>query len=564
MTVVPMPVQARNLCARLALIAVTASFVTLAPARDASAHAVLQHTEPLQNASVIAAPDRVDLKFNEPVEASFGAVRVYDRRGSRVDRDQVSSPGGDSSSIAIGLRDGLPRGTYTTTYRVVSADGHPVSGGFSFAVGEQVALARGTPDVADLLARTSAGPVVEGVYGAGRGLHYAALLLLVGAIFFRMLVWPAATERRWPRRLLLGGALLGMVAATVNVALQGAIGAGVSLGGAFGADIIRGSLETRNGEAWAVRALAWVVVVGLCLLPGRPSRRRMALLTLPIAVIVASLPLSGHADTQSPQAVLIPSDLVHVLAGGAWLGGLIMLLTAFWPGRGQDLAEGSAHATARFSRIALPAIAALVLAGTVQAWFYLDSVGAFFTSTYGWALLAKIGLVAGVVALGSISRRHTAGLSGALPQTPMTLRRAMRAEVVLALFVLAGTATLVRAAPPAAVNAGPVIRELNLGALRLQMDIEPGTVGPNDYHLYLFDRKTGAQIDRVEEMTVRVTQPDEGIGPITIPIPREGPAHYELRGSALSATGTWTAEVVARVSEFEELTATTEFKVRKG
>ena len=101
------------------------------------------------------------------------------------------------------------------------------------------------------------------------------------------------------------------------------------------------------------------------------------------------------------------------------------------------------------------------------------------------------------------------------------------------MLVLAATATLVRAAPPATIDDGPVVRELDLGPMRLQMDIEPATVGPNDYHLYLFDRRTGAQIDRVEELTVKLVQRDKGIGPITLDIPRKGPAHYELRNSTL-------------------------------
>ena len=138
----------------------------------------------------------------------------------------------------------------------------------------------------------------------------------------------------------------------------------------------------------------------------------------------------------------------------------------------------------------------------------------------------------------------------------------MRAEVVLAVLVLAATATLVRAAPPATIDNGPVVRELDLGPMRLQMDIEPATVGPNDYHLYLFDRRTGAQIDRVEELTVRLVQRDKDIGPITIDIPRKGPAHYELRNSTLGVRGTWSATITARVSEFDEYAAKTEFEVK--
>ncbi len=170
---------------------------------------------------------------------------------------------------------------------------------------------------------------------------------------------------------------------------------------------------------------------------------------------------------------------------------------------------------------------------------------------------------AALVALAAGNRRRTARLaaSGA-GLAGRTLRRAMRGELALAVVVLAATATLVRAAPPATIAAGPVVRELDLGPLRLQMDLEPGSVGPTDYHLYLFDRRTGAQVDRVEELRVELVQRDADIGPITLDVPRKGPAHYELRDAMIGVDGRWEATVTARVSEFDEFSATTEFEVR--
>jgi copper transport protein len=154
-------------------------------------------------------------------------------------------------------------------------------------------------------------------------------------------------------------------------------------------------------------------------------------------------------------------------------------------------------------------------------------------------------------------------LSDGHSATASALKRSMLAEVGVAVLVLAATATLVRAAPPATIAAGPVIRELDLGPMRLQLDIEPATVGPNDYHLYLFDRRTGAQVDRVEQLTIRLRQRERGIGPITLDIPRKGPAHYELRNSALGVPGEWEATVTARVSDFDAHFARMRFEVRR-
>ena len=73
--------------------------------------------------------------------------------------------------------------------------------------------------------------------------------------------------------------------------------------------------------------------------------------------------------------------------------------------------------------------------------------------------------------------------------------------------------------------------------------------------------ETGEQIDRVKQITLRLTQPDRGIGPITLDVPYKSPAHYELLGPALGVPGTWDVDVDLRVSKFEVLTAETEIEV---
>jgi copper transport protein len=557
----------RSACGRLASAgrppAVLAlALLALAPA-SAGAHAVLTHSTPHRGSTVNAPPRQVVFDFNEPVEASFGSVRVFDSDGRRVDQGEVAYPYGHQRSVGVGLRPGLGRGLYTATYRVVSADGHPVSGGFSFGVGVAgIANGGNAPSVADLLEDTDAGPGVEIPYGVVRGLHYAALLLMVGAIGFWGLVWRGLSAERWPGGLLLGAATLGLVSAAAGVSLQGALGAGVGLGHGFDSTVLHASLDTRTGLAWAVRAGAWLVLIAALFSTRAPGGRRALLASVPVLVLVLSMPYGGHARTQSPAWVLMPADAVHVTAAGAWLGGLVLLLAAFWP-RGGEAARGAAEATRRFSRMALPAVALLLGAGLVQAWFFLGSPGELFDgSAYSLSLLAKMALLAEIVALASGNRRRTAGLAGD-GAVPGALRRAMRFEVGLAVLVLAATAVLVREQPPESLASGPATRELDLGPMRLEMVVEPPKVGPNDFHLYFFDRRSGAQVDRVKELTVRVEQHDKGVGPLTLRVPRKGPAHYELLDQALGVPGTWDVTVDARVSEFDSYTAHTRIHVSK-
>jgi methionine-rich copper-binding protein CopC len=101
----------------------------------ALAHAQLVEAEPSADEALAEGPDRVRLRFNEPVDAAFDPLNVYDSRGERVDEDDARADPEDARAVEAGLEEGLPEGTYTVEYRVTSIDGHVVEGTYDFAVG---------------------------------------------------------------------------------------------------------------------------------------------------------------------------------------------------------------------------------------------------------------------------------------------------------------------------------------------------------------------------------------------------------------------------------------------
>jgi copper transport protein len=101
----------------------------------AGAHAQLLGTSPASGATVRTQPREVIFKFNQDVGGTLGAVRVYDAQGDEVDDLDVSHPEGQEHWMGVGLKPGLPDGTYTATYRVISADTHIVYGGLVFSIG---------------------------------------------------------------------------------------------------------------------------------------------------------------------------------------------------------------------------------------------------------------------------------------------------------------------------------------------------------------------------------------------------------------------------------------------
>ena len=582
-------------------LALLCALALLLPAA-ASAHAQLEETSPPQGAVVKHQPGAVVFRFDEPVEGNFGAVRVYDASGKRVDEGDAFHPNGEGPRIGVHLEPGLPDGSYTATYRVVSADGHIVSSGFVFSIGKAGRAPSET--VAQLTAGSGSGTVTEIAFGLARGLQYAAIALGVGALAFLLLAFLPAlaalgdenrralrtssmsghakstqrTEEAFLRRLrtaLLVAAGVGAVSAAAGVVLEGAEAAGVSGFEALKETIVRETLETKFGTVWGLTALAWLVfglLVALLLRRGRRPRAPLAaLLLLPLVLPVLEPSLAGHGSTQSPVALNFPVNVVHVAAMAIWLGGLASLLfilpaatrTLEPPDRSRLLAG----ALSRFSALALWAVAAILLTGLVQAYVYVRHPADLLSTGYGRAVLAKFLLLMAVIALAAFNRRRSVpnlrriAAAGAAPgHDGLLLRRALRGELALLVVVLGVTAALASYAPPVSAQAGPFSTETTLGPTLLEMSVEPARVGANELHLYLFDATSGAPYGRVKELTVSASLLEKSIS-LPLEPQRAGPGHYVIPSALLSSAGDWKIDVTVRVSAFDEFSKSIEVPV---
>jgi len=202
--------------------------------------------------------------------------------------------------------------------------------------------------------------------------------------------------------------------------------------------------ETSFGRVWMLR-FALAVALGAILLA---SRRRAALDWAGAALaagLLASLAWAGHAAAErgGDRLVHLSADAVHLLAAGAWLGALLPLAHALARAPALELAE---RATRRFSVTGIACVGALVLTGTVNAWYTVGSVPALFGTDYGRLLLAKLALFAAMIALAAANRlRWTPRLRAAGESAPLALRRLGRnaiAETSLGLAVLGIVAVL--------------------------------------------------------------------------------------------------------------------------
>src|SRR5271154_5231604 len=137
------------------LVLALACAISLASPPAALAHAQLLLTSPAAGSTVAHEPPEVIFEFNQNVGGTLGAVRVYDAQGEEVDNLDVSHPGGDEHWMGVGLETGLPDGTYTATYRVISANTHIVYGGLVFSIGHPGATPKYT--VPGLIERNKSG-----------------------------------------------------------------------------------------------------------------------------------------------------------------------------------------------------------------------------------------------------------------------------------------------------------------------------------------------------------------------------------------------------------------------
>jgi copper transport protein len=597
--------------ARVVSAAAVAAAAALTTAAPALAHATLQETEPARGTTVKVQPQAIVFHFSERVEMNFSAVHVYDATGKIVDDGRAVHPGGASSDVSIGLKQKVPRGTYTATYRVISADGHPVSGGFVFSIGKAGAAPAKT--VAELAGGSDVGSGTTIAFGVARAVQYGAIAIAIGALAFLLLPWAgglrsvagaapewqAASEAFLTRSRLpfLVAVVAGIVSGVAGIVLQGQTAVGGSVLDAMDLSVVQGVLETHFGLIWGLRVLVWLGVAGTLVLvyrrealpamrpatlsaaalaPSRGfgSRPQLAVLIALLGFLGISPALAGHANAQDPTAILLPSTSAHVIAMSVWIGGLVMLLFVLPSATRQlvlpDRSRLLAAVLSRFSTMAGACVAVVLLTGIIQSFVYVRNVDNLLHTEYGQILLAKILLFVGLMALGgynrqfSVPRLNKIAAGGETPgRAGVLLRRALRGEVLLVALVLGVTGALAGFAPATAaeVTSGPFAKTEMIGPAQIQLTVDPARVGTNLMHLYLLEPTTGVQWDEAKEVRVKLVQPDEQIE-LGVDARKGGPGHYIVDGAVFSTGGTWEVQIAARVSEFDEYAKTIEVPIR--
>lgn len=553
--------------------ALVAFVVVLGAARPAAAHAVLQSTDPVGDSVVEEVPDAVTLTFDEPVAATAGAVQVIAPSGSRVDGEVESLDGGRAVSVAV---EGDTVGTYTVAFRVVSDDGHTITGSLVFHVQTRT----GAADIDQ-----SVPPATSAVGGVGRWLSYAGAIVAIGAALLVVLTrssgGPGPARVRL-RRLVIAGAAAAAVGGALAVAAQTALTTGRSVPAALGL-VAEVASDSRPVAVALARAGVMAVGAVVALAVGRSTRGLVAAAGV-VAVGSLLAPVAGHPWTADPRALAVTADGLHLLAASVWVGLLFALAVS-----ARRLPDGPAAVRA-VSRSALVASLTLLVTGTVSAWLLLGSFDALLRTASGQLVILKVIGFATLVTLGWVNRTRLVPLLGRavgveasdrlaprlvgvggsgppddgdtddddVPVEPSNagasgaptgerrergtldrLLRVVRVEVVVAALVLAVTAALVNQPPGRDVLAQPYAATEMVDGSTLLLEVAPAQAGTNRLHLYVTDA-TGnpAPVDALEVSVSR-----EGIPPRKLAVEQISPDHAVAYGVSLPTPGTWDIDV---------------------
>jgi len=540
------------------LLAIAVVLVALAAVPPASAHAILQESSPANDEVVRISPPAVTLKFNEAVETAFGSIRVYNCGGERVDSGKVSRPDQRSVSVLVGNR--LPQGSYTVTWRVISADAHPVAGAFVFHVGKASAagqckqvFGKGTPGNVDAL------------FKFVRALDFALVLLVLGgSVALAIVLASAAAALRSLLYNILGGLAIGLILAGILcIVLQGAVAGGFGLTEAFRWSTVDSVLQTRFGKAFLFQLAFAAGAAILALVASRVKRVGWAVL-IPAVCLPPTLTAAGHARTSGSIAFL--NDIIHLTAASVWVGGLAFTLLALLLA-GSDRWPLASRAVPRFSILAVGSVVLLIAAGTVRGYQEVRAFHGLWDTTYGQLLLAKIALVIPLLALGAYNNRF------AVPRLKQQIaslaeqRRFLRmagAELVIMATVLGVTAVLVTEPPAKASVTAPkyISATAPIGKLEVNYLFEPAKTGPNVIHLYFFTQQ-GVPAG-VADATMSAALPSEGISGLRIPLQRIVPSHYTTSNGVFPQAGDWQVRIEIRQGQFQASQQTVTVPIREG
>ncbi|MBC1434606.1 copper resistance protein [Listeria rocourtiae] len=513
---------------------VVAICLFLMPTTVAEAHAYLQSSTPKDQSTVTKAPEKVMLTFTEMIQNEYPSVIVRNSEGKRFEKGAASINPENDHVVEIGLLKDLPDDVYSVEWRVVSADGHPVSGVISFKVGDT------NQSFTDVKANTiSSWPstIVKVILYIGFSLVAGVLLFFLA--LNRMEI-STVLRQRTIRILQIGLGLL-VLGLLLFLPLQVHIYTGGSgLDFATMGQLVRTS---GIGHLWLIQMVSLLVLMFSLFFIFRKKRLdKIWLWLVPLIffmVLLFAKASQGHAAGSPDKAVAIPMDFLHLVSASAWVGGIVVLFILM------RKHPGIMAVWNRFSPWAASFVGLIIVSGLLMSVMNLGSMSKLFTTLYGKLILVKIALFLVMGALGFIHYLY-------MRQTgKMISTKTIVAEFGIGLIILGVAAFLtnVQTPPPAPPESFSkrVVTESGFVSLK----IAPAVVGDNTF-LVVFTDQDGQVRTDFQKVTLTVA-PSGGGKAAEFEVLKNEQNEYVANGLYLNATGRWEIKVHALTKDFSEI-----------
>jgi copper transport protein len=491
-----------------AAIASTVLALTFIPG-IASAHAILESSSPEASALLASSPKEIRLDFDEQVEDTLGDIRVYDSEQREVSIGKTVRSASDVSIVSAEVPM-LKNGVYVVVWRVVSADGHPVTGAFPFEIGTK-STGTSAALLEEVLNRTETTSPLGNPMSTLRLLGFLGLILLIGCV---SLLWRSPLLGNARVRKTLRYSSVSIAVSSLGLLLmQGPYTAGKSWGSLFDSVLIGDVMQTRLGLALFIRAIcafAWGLVA---LTASATVSRRWRIGVIATAVTtIATYAASGHQSAGTLPGIFVPLDMIHLAAISTWVGALLALAVVSKESNVEDEAK-------RFSQMATWSMPVVVVTGVVQGLHLLGGISTINETNFGKLLLLKTVLVGGVVVFGSKAR-------GKLQLGSFSsIAKIIRWESTLVVLVLGVTSLMVAQSPNATAS-----KSVSYSATKVQngivaeLSVVPAVVGTAEVHVIL--TPPGGSLTPAKSVSVQFDLPSRSIPAIPVSMTEIGPNHW--------------------------------------
>jgi len=520
-----------------------AIFLTISPT-SASAHSVLDSSSPSASSVLSESPPEVRLDFNEHVESHLGKISLFDQKQHSIAVGKLVRSTSDQSIVSAKLPS-LKDGVYVVVWRVLSADGHPVSGAFPFEIGT---TSSGTADA--LLQKIVNGVTTTSDLGnplaAVRFVAFFAVIVLLGLLAVtrksHLITSPEVQRSVQISAFALVSSSLGLLL------LQGPYVSGRSWGAIFEVSLLSDVVTTRLGFWLLIRMVCGALWALMFVIAGSHNKNWWRRISFVLALVtLLSFSASGHPSAASLPGIFITIDVIHLSAISLWVGSLLAIAILSRSIETREIVPA-------FSRTATWAMPLTVVTGVVQGLHLSGGLGRVLDSNYGKLLVAKTIAVGVVILFGSAARKKLAGSQS------NSISSVIRKESAVVVVVIALTALMVAEAPQVTSDSVSTSFSTTLiqGNIFTELQVEPAVVGPSQVHVIL--TPPGGALTPVLNVQVRFELPSRSIPPIPVTMVAVGPNHW-IGVIQLPYAGKWTMEARVEPKKNQTLLFTTEVLV---